>query len=89
MGHHWHTLATVSFGLFHSFVNVEGLNPLDFKVKWEVADNIGRFRTPRELPTTARFEALRFEDVAPLTLSDFAFCTTVHFLRVCSSCWVE
>jgi hypothetical protein len=89
MGHNWHTLATVSFGLFHCFINVEGLNPFDFKVKWEVADNIWRFRTPRELPTTARFEALRFEDVAPLTLSDFAFCTTVHFLRVRSSCWVE
>jgi hypothetical protein len=89
MGHHWHTLATVSFGLFHSFVNVEGLNPLDFKVKREVADNVGRFRAAGKLPTTARFEALRLEDVAPLTLSDFAFCTTVHFLGVCSSCWVE
>jgi hypothetical protein len=89
MGHNWHTLATVSFGLFHSFVNVEGLNPFDFKVKWEVADDIRGIRTARELPTSPRFETFRFEDVAPLTFSNFAFCTTVHFLRVCSSCWVE
>jgi hypothetical protein len=89
MGHNWHTLATVSFGLFHCFINVECLNPFDFKVKREVADNIWRFRAARELATAPRFEALRLEDVAPLTFSDFAFCTTVHFLRVCSSCWLE
>jgi hypothetical protein len=89
MGHHWHTLATVSLGLFHSFVNVEGLNPFDFKVKWEVADNIRGIRAARKLPPAARLETLRLEDIAPLTFSDFAFCTTVHFLRVYSSCWVE
>jgi hypothetical protein len=89
MGHNWHTLATVSLGLFHCFINVECLNPFDFKVKREVADNIWRFWAARELATAPRFEALRFENVAPLTFSDFAFCTTVHFLRVCSSCWSE
>jgi len=85
MGHHWHTLATVSLGLFHSFVNVEGLNPFDFKVKWEVADNIRGIRAARKLPPTARLETPCFEDIAPLTLPDFAFCTAVHFLLVSSS----
>jgi hypothetical protein len=89
MGHHWHTFATVSFGLLHSFINVEGLNPLDLKVKREVRDNIRRLGTPRELPSAPRLVAFRFEDISPFTLSNFSFCAAVHiliFLFVFSSC---
>jgi hypothetical protein len=78
MGHNWHTLATVSLGLFHCFINVEGLNPFDLKVKREVRDNIGRLRAAGELTPAARFKTFFFEDVTPLTFSNLAFLTTVH-----------
>ena len=44
MGHDRHLLATISLGLFHSFINVEGLNPLDLKMEREVGDHVRAFR---------------------------------------------
>jgi hypothetical protein len=88
MGHHWHTLATVALGLFHSFINVEGLNPLDLKVKREVRDNVWRLGAARKLPSAPRLVAFRLEDISPFTLSNFSFCAAVHnliFLFVFSS----
>jgi len=41
MGHDRNFLSAISLGLFHSFINVEGLNPFDLKVKREVRDNVG------------------------------------------------
>jgi hypothetical protein len=78
MGHNRHFLSAISLGLLHSFINVEGLNPFDLKVKREVRDNVGAVRTPRELPAPARLEALVFEDVAPLTFPNLSLLTAVH-----------
>lgn len=78
MGHDRHLLATISLGLFHSFINVEGLNPFDLKMEREIGDHVRAFRTAGELPAPTRFEALFFEDVAPLTFPNLAFLTAVH-----------
>jgi hypothetical protein len=78
MGHDRHFLSAISLGLLHSFINVEGLNPFDFKVKREVRDNVRAVRATGELPAPARFKAFVFEDIAPLTFSNLSFLTTVH-----------
>ena len=78
MGHDRHFFSAISLGLLHSFINVEGLNPFDLKVKREVRDNVRAFGTARELPSPTRLETLVLEDVAPLTLPNLSFLTTVH-----------
>jgi hypothetical protein len=78
MGHDRHFLSAISLGLLHSFINVEGLNPFDFKVKREVRDNVRAVRATGELPAPARLKALVFEDIAPLTFPNLSFLTAVH-----------
>lgn len=78
MGHDRHFFSAISLGLLHSFINVEGLNPFDLKVKREVRDNIGTVFATRKLPAPARFKAFLPENVAPFAFPDFSFLTTVH-----------
>lgn len=78
MGHDRNFLSAISLGLFHSFINVEGLNPFDLKVKREVRDNIGTVFTARKLPATPGFKTFFPEDVTPLPFPNLAFLTAVH-----------
>ena len=78
MGHDRHLFPTISLGLFHSFINVEGLNPLDLKMEREVGDHVRAFRATGELTAPAGFETFFLEDVAPLTLPNLSFLTAVH-----------
>lgn len=79
MGHDRHFFSAISLGLFHSFINVEGLNPFDLKVKREVRDNVRAVLATRELTAAARFKTFFSEDITPLPFPNFAFLTTVHW----------
>lgn len=78
MGHDRNFFSTISLGLFHSFINVEGLNPFDFKVKREVRDNIGTVLAARKLPPASCLKTFFPEDITPLPFPNLAFLTTVH-----------
>jgi len=78
MGHDRHFLSAISLGLLHSFINVEGLNPFDLKVKREVRDNVRAVFAPRKLPAPPCLKPLSPEDISPLTFPNLAFLTTVH-----------
>ena len=78
MGHDRHFLSAISLGLLHSFINVEGLNPFDLKVKREVRDNVRAVLAPRKLPAPSGLKPFGPEYVAPFTFPNLAFLTTVH-----------
>ena len=78
MGHNRSFSSAISLGLLHSFINVEGLNPFDLKVKREVRDNVRAVLAAGKLPAAACLKSFFFEDITPLTFPNLAFLTAVH-----------